>query len=343
MTEPQVTIIVVPRERFSLTQESLESIYEYTETPFHLVYVDGGSPTHIRQYLATQSQQKNFQLIRTNYYLTPNRARNIGLQQVSTKYVVFIDNDVIVSPGWLQQMIQCAEETGATIVTPLTGEGMPVHERVHCAGGEAHLVIKEEGSEVKRYILSKLHYRGRRLKDVQGKLTRKATEMAEFHCIFVRTAIFEKIGLLDEAVMNTKEHADFCMTVAQAGGTVYLEPSSLVTYVPGLSPCWSDLHFYMLRWSDAWGIASLKRLQKKWNLTEDEHGGGYLIWRRKLAIIRPLMEHMPGGQKNKLLQKAFVLIEVILNRLIVSHYALSQVWHKSEPTPTPLQQSSSSS
>ncbi len=332
--EPQVTIVVVPRERFSFTSESLESIYEYTEIPFKLVYVDGGSPPHIQSYLKSQSQQKNFQLIRTDYYLCPNRARNIGLSQVNSKYLVFVDNDVVASPGWLRQMVQCAEETGATIVTPLTGEGLPVHERVHCAGGEAHIMSQGEGVDARRYIHARLYYRGQRLKKVQSQLKRQPTELAEFHCMMVRTEIFEKIGLLDESIMNTKEHADFCMTVTQAGGTVYLEPSSLVTYVPGLSFHWSDLHFYMLRWSDAWGIASLKRLRDKWNLSNDEYGIGYLVWRRKMAIIRPLMQSLPYGQKNKLLQKTLVLMDIILNRFIVIHYSLTQLGRKRELTST---------
>lgn len=116
MSEAIVTIVVVPRERFSCTQASLESIYEHTKIPFKLIYVDGNSPTKVRKYLQKQAQEKNFQLIRTDYYLSPNHARNIGLSHVDTKYLVFLDNDVIVSPGWLQALVNCAETTGATVV-----------------------------------------------------------------------------------------------------------------------------------------------------------------------------------------------------------------------------------
>lgn len=70
MTEPQVTIVFVPRERFSCTRESLESIYEYTEIPFKLIYVDGNSPAKVRQYLQDQAHLKDFQIIRTDYYLS---------------------------------------------------------------------------------------------------------------------------------------------------------------------------------------------------------------------------------------------------------------------------------
>lgn len=91
-SEPQVTIVVVPRERFQFARESLESLYKNTELPFKLVYVDNNSPAKLRRYLKTQAQAKGFQLIRSDYYLSPNQARNFVLRQVSSKYVVFVDN-----------------------------------------------------------------------------------------------------------------------------------------------------------------------------------------------------------------------------------------------------------
>jgi hypothetical protein len=65
MTEPLVTLVVVPRERFSCAQASLESIYQYTTMPFKLVYVDGNSPAKVQRYLQQKAQEKNFQIIRS--------------------------------------------------------------------------------------------------------------------------------------------------------------------------------------------------------------------------------------------------------------------------------------
>lgn len=63
--------------------------------------------------MQAKAQAKNFKIIRTDYYLSPNHARNIGLSDVDTKYLVFVDNDVIFFPGWLQALVTCAEETNA--------------------------------------------------------------------------------------------------------------------------------------------------------------------------------------------------------------------------------------
>ncbi|RCJ24665.1 glycosyl transferase family 2 [Nostoc minutum NIES-26] len=345
----EVTIIVVARERFSYTRQSLESIYEHTDYPFKLIYVDGGSPRHIRDYLAEQAQQKQFQLIRTNYYLSPNRARNIGLQQVTSKYVVFIDNDVIVAPNWLQPLVECAKETGATIVTPIICQGIPLHQEVHCAGGESGILVETQGETTRRRIIEKIDKQGLRVADVQPRLQRQKTGLAEFHCMMVRTEIFQQIGLLDEGLLNTKEYVDLGMLVAEAGGTIYLEPKSLMTFVTGqllqmnsvTGPLLelTDIHYYMLRWSDAWELASLHHLRDKWNLTEDEYFKNRyrrLGWRRNMTIINPFVQKLPIGKFGvRLVKKILRFIDKALNPYISSHYARTQMQSVQNQAPIP--------
>ena len=77
---PKVTLIVNPRERFSYAKQSLESIYADTEYPFDLVYVDVCSPKLVRRYIEQKAQEKSFPLLRTDYYISPNQARNVGLR-----------------------------------------------------------------------------------------------------------------------------------------------------------------------------------------------------------------------------------------------------------------------
>ena len=324
LIEAQVTVVVVPRERFSCTRESLESIYQYTEAPFKLIYVDGNSPNKIQHYLQEQAQEKGFQLIRTDYYLTPNHARNLGLAQVDTKYVVFMDNDVIVSSGWLNHLVKCAEETEATVVGPLMCQDKPLHEIVHFAGGESHIWTDKTG---RRRIREKMYKQGQRVADVLSQLQRQPTELAEFHCVLVRTEIFERIGRLDEAFFNTKEHLDFCMSVKELGGTVYFEPDSIVTYVPGPPLEQTDLRYYMLRWSDEWTLSSLHRMRDKWNIVED----GYfqakykkLGWRRYMTIIEPLVRRLTFGSNNELLCRALAWLEHPINRYLTTRYAQQQ-------------------
>ncbi|NJO39265.1 MAG: glycosyltransferase [Cyanobacteria bacterium CRU_2_1] len=326
LLDAQITIVVVPRERFSCAVRSLESIYEHTTTPFKLVYVDGNSPAKVRRYLEEQAKDKKFQLICTDYYLYPNQARNLGLAAVKTKYVVFIDNDVMVSPGWLNALVQCAEEMNATVVGPLMCQHEPLHEEVHFAGGESHIWVDSIG---RRRLREKMYQQGRKVEQLQSQLQRQKTELAEFHCVLVRTEIFDRLGSLDEKILNTKEHLDFCMSVIQAGGTVYFEPNCIVTYVPGPPLEWSDLHYYMLRWSDAWTLASLHRIRDKWNLAED----GYfqtkykkLGWRRYGTIIEPFIRRLTFGIGNDFLTRALAKLEHFFNQYLTDRHA--QIQHQ---------------
>lgn len=322
---PDVTIVVVPRERFSCTQESLESIYDHTNAPFKLVYVDGNSPTKVRRYLEDRSKACGFKLVRTDYYLSPNQARNIGFAHVDTKYLVFIDNDAVVAPDWLSKLVECAEATDAAVVGPLMCQDKPVHEIIHVAGGDARIWVDKTG---KRRLREKIYLQNKRVSDLRDRLKRSPTEMVEFHCMLIRTSIFEKTGLLDEALLSTREHLDFCMLVAQVGGKVYLEPESLVTYVPGPPIEWSDLHFYMLRWSDEWELASLKHLCEKWDVIEDGNFQARykrMGWRRYITIFEPLSKQIAFGIGSTLLARILGKLDhLFMNPYITDRHARIQ-------------------
>jgi GT2 family glycosyltransferase len=325
MSEPRVTIVISPRERFSFTRENLESIYENTNTPFSLVYVDGGSPIEIKQYLEAQAQERGFKLIRTEQYLAPNQARNLAIPHVDTEFILFVDNDVLVNPNWLNLLIQCADETTATVVCPLTCIGKKINETIHLAGGEARIYEEETETGTVRKVHEKHYFVNRPVADVQDQLHRKQCEFAEFHCMLVRTEIFSRIGRLDEGLINTREHIDFCMSVTNVGGTIFCEPASVVTYVPDLPFNFADLSFFLLRWSDAWELESLDYFQKKWNLTTNDKyfkkRYKRLGHRRHFAFLRPFLRRFTFGKENPWLEQQAIALERKLNRWMSDRYA----------------------
>ena len=98
---PKVTVVMSPRERFSLTERSITSLFGDLSVPFDFICVDGGSPASVRDYLQHEATRRSFRLIRTDYYLTPNEARNLATEQVRTRYVVFIDMmSLSLRDGW---------------------------------------------------------------------------------------------------------------------------------------------------------------------------------------------------------------------------------------------------
>jgi len=313
----QVTIVVVPRERFSFTRPSLESLYQWTDGAVELIYVDGGSPSPFKDYLEQESGRRGFRLIRTDHFLSPNRARNLALGYVKTRYVVFVDNDILFFPGWLEALRRCAEETGAWIVAPVCCVGEGEENIVHIAGGEARIEERDGG----RFLHEHHRFAGARLSDIRYELRREPCELAEFHCMLVRADVFGRVGLLDEELLSSPEHIDLCLQVRGAGGTVFFEPSSVVSYVPPLRFSKADLRYFLLRWSEVWNRASLIRFRLKWNLCEDDPflraHDDWLRRHRQMFLtpsrdfLRPLLGRKPSRW---LLRRVLLPLEIGLNR-----------------------------
>ena len=302
MSEPLVTIVVVPRERFSVTRRALEALYASTLAPFRLVYVDGGSPARIRRYLAAQARTRGFELVRTERHLVPNEARNIGLRRVRTRYVVFIDNDAVPAPGWLERLVECAEQTGAWVVGPLYFMGEPEREEIHMAAGDAGIEDRPEG----RRFFERHRFTGKRLDEVREHLARIPCGQVEFHCMLVRTAAFERLGPLDEAMMSMAEHSDLCLLVRRAGGEVYFEPTATVTYITSGRFRWSDYRYFLRRWSEAWTDATVAHFRQKWALGADDPATAafrpFVAAHRHLATIdrvRPVLDRLLGWRMGR--------------------------------------------
>ncbi len=342
MSQPTVTIIVVPRERFQFARESLDSLYENTFVPFKLIYVDNHSPSKLRQHLEFQSLLRRFQVVRSETYLSPNQARNLGLQQVTTPYVVFVDNDVVFAPGWLEKLVSCTEETGATVVGSLVCQYRPVHTIVHCAGGT--YMAPDDYSAFARGELNpsgtldqiggwKIQectpYQNQPLATVRDQIDRQPTSFVEFHAMLVRTAIFDRIGPLDEGFSCTKEYLDFCMMVTRAGGLIYLEPKSIVTFLthpPAPALQWSDIPYFMLRWSDSWELSTLLHYQHKWGLQESSYFQKRyqkLGQRRRKALIRPIANKFAflGKPVTQWIEKQLFQLEKRINHRLTDHHA----------------------
>jgi len=341
MEYPQVTIIVVPRERFQFTQKSLESLYQNTHHPFRLIYIDNNSPEHIREYLETQAQQKDFEIVRSPYYLSPNQARNAGLRRVTTPFVAFVDNDIMFSPGWLEALMTCASETGGSVVGSLVCQYEPLHTIVHCIGGDymtpddyAKFSRGERGPKGTTdnagawTIEEKTYFQNQPIAELQDSLHRQTVGFIEFHAMLVRTRLFNRTGLLDEGFFCTKEYLDFCMTVIRLGEPIYLEPTSVVTFLthpPAPTMELSDLPYFMLRWSDEWELASLKHFQKKWNLAESRYFQKRykkLGQRRRKELIKPLVAQFSflNEPAKRWLEKRLVNVEKIFNHYLSRQY-----------------------
>jgi glycosyltransferase involved in cell wall biosynthesis len=259
---------VVPRERFSVAAASLDSVRDHSPGDWPIVYVDGRSPARVRRHVQQVATQRGVTVVASKRYLTPNRARNLGFARVSTPYTIFLDNDVVVPPGALETLVRCADATGAAFVTPIycigAGDDDPV---VHAAGGESRVVDGPDGPR----LLDRHGFVHERLSQVRPQVRRERTDFTEFHCVLVRSEVLAMLGGLDDRYRAVFEHIDFTMQAATHGGG-WLEPDSVVTYVPPPPFRLTDLPYYLLRWSKAWIDADFEAFAAKWRLHADDPG-----------------------------------------------------------------------
>jgi hypothetical protein len=261
-THNAASVVVVPRERFGSAIESLESLLATVSPGTRLVYVDAGSPRSIAREIAGSAVLNDFLLLRTDRYVSPNEARNLAVPYITTDAVAFVDNDVIVEPGWLEGLVDCAAATDAWLVTPIVVQQGAGGTVTHMAGGDCRIV----DADGRRRFREEHRWLGRPLEDLPA-LDRQRTEFVEFHCVLVTRPALDSCFPLDEQLRSNREHCDLSLQVRARGGAIWLEPSVAVAQlaIPRRRPI-RDRRYHPLRWSDSWNRASMVRFREKWDL-----------------------------------------------------------------------------
>lgn len=158
-------------------------------------------------------------------------------------------------------------------------------QTIHSTGGEAGFFEKDGV----RGLYERTDNSMCKLDEIRPLLSRRQTEIAEFHCVMIRRDVFEVVGKFDEGLKNTREHTDFCLRIREAGGSIYLEPDSVVSYVTPPPLTLTDIGLYLFRWSEIWNEASLAHMSRKWRLNDDYASlrRNWLTPQRRVAL-RPL-------------------------------------------------------
>lgn len=313
-----VSIIVVPRENFSHALRCLSTLIDNTDLPYRLIYVEGGAPRRIRAALRDRVRGQGGIYISSSHYLRPTRARNLGLAEAHTRYALFIDNDVLVTPGWLPRLVECAEQHQAAYVSPvilLHGTSPPA---VHVAGGVNR--IEQRGGQ-RRFIEAYHHMYGGTIDDLTSVGGAVETTMAEFHAVLVRRTILQELGGLYEGCSTAFEHNDLCLSIAGIGGKGWLEPRAVVDYLHQSRTTFTDCNYMMLRWSKSWIGESLEAFCRKWGLEQSDLGFDlslrFLHERRFVPFqgILKIAERLAGKSGTRAIEK---LVELWIEKILVS-------------------------
>src|SRR5262245_54708619 len=115
-----VTIVVVPRDRFSSVIDCVKSIRQHTDILYRLVILDFGYSQATLTRLREQAGEVPFELVSCGRTI-PLAAFREYLARIATPYVAWVDNDTYVTAGWMRALLDRAAQ-GARVILPVTLE-----------------------------------------------------------------------------------------------------------------------------------------------------------------------------------------------------------------------------
>ena len=282
--ERAVTVVMTCRERHGLADAAIESVLRNTSMPFRFVYADVSAPEWLRQKLSDHAKDGALQVVRFDEPLWPNEVRRRIAPSLDTPYAVFIDDDVLVSPGWLEHLVACADETGAGIVGALYlwGDDDSTN-RIHMAGG-----LLEEEREDGGIVLKERHgYLNAALDKVE--LKRRECGFVEFHCMLMRREVYRAAEIFDDRIVCVHEHIHASLVAREMGYKTFVEPAARVVYRVSAPYAFSDLGVFRRRWSSQACNSSIRAFSERWGVIDDERSfgvRGYVA--RHIADIDPI-------------------------------------------------------
>ena len=279
------------RERHSLADAAIDGVLRATTRPYRFVYLDVQSPPWLRTRLAERATAGELEVVRFDEPVWPQEARLRIADDIDTDYVVFLDNDVEVAPGWLDALVRCADETGAGIVGPLYlwGDGVKP-PTIHMAGG----VLTESATSAGR-VLEEAHLLQGANAAAAADLIRRPCDYLEFHCMMIRTSLLRGDSVLDGRLRCVHEHIDASLSAKKRGHASLLEPAAQVTYLAFADYRLDELAFFRARWSAEEAEANIATFCRKWNVVDDARsfGGVRAFLSQHVAQVDPLRAGHP--------------------------------------------------
>lgn len=205
--EPRTSVVVISYNQWHLTERCLQSIADHSDTDaLEVIVVDNASadetPQRLQSWADVDPARRKIVLNDDNRGFGP--AVNQGLAMAQGDYLVILNNDIIVGPGWLRGMRRHLE------VNPQLGILCPVTNNI---GNEAQVAL--HGSTPAEVFESARYYNLGRA----GKLL--PLTIAAFFCVMMPRRVYAAIGGLDEQfVPGFFEDDDYCLRVKELGLTI---------------------------------------------------------------------------------------------------------------------------
>ncbi|MEW6659546.1 MAG: glycosyltransferase [Thermodesulfobacteriota bacterium] len=216
------SIIIPVFNNLSLTRQCLEAIEENTDAPHEIIVVDNGSSDGTRDYLHRLEAGGLVRAITNRANLGFAKASNQGAQAARGEYLVFLNNDTIVQPGWLRELVNAAQKdekigaVGAKLLYP--------DDSIQHAG----VVFNE-----KKLVHHIYKYFNRDHPAVNKEREFQAVTAA---CMLIQKDLFFKVGAFPEGYRNGLEDVDLCFTLREQGYKNVYTPRAVVYHLESKTP-----------------------------------------------------------------------------------------------------------
>jgi GT2 family glycosyltransferase/glycosyltransferase involved in cell wall biosynthesis len=218
--QPRVSIVIPVHNKIAYTAACLHSLAEHAgTTPFEVIVVDDASSDATAERLA---QIGGVQAVPNAQNLGFVGSCNAGAQNAKGEFVLFLNNDTVVTPGWLEALLRCADEepdaglVGAKLVYP---DG-----RLQEAGG----IVFADGSGWN-------YGRFDDPNDPRYNFRREA-DYCSGAAVLLRRELFHALGGFDARYAPAYyEDTDLAFAVRAAGKKILFEPRSTVIHFEGVT------------------------------------------------------------------------------------------------------------
>jgi GT2 family glycosyltransferase len=224
--DPVASVVIPVMDNLVLTRLCLESILvDRRARDLELVVVDNGSVDGTAAYLAQLAQRMhNLRVLTQERNLGYAAAVNLGVSASTAEVIVLCNNDVVVTPGWVDRLIDHLAP-GVGLVAPVT-DGAPGAARVprHWTTYGELLERADERAAV---------FAG----------TSRPTDRITYCCVAIPRAAWERTGGLDEgygtAMFEDDDHVDrllaagYRMLIADDVLVAHFGEATLGTMAPG--------------------------------------------------------------------------------------------------------------
>ncbi|MBA2077455.1 glycosyltransferase [Rhodanobacter sp. PCA2] len=217
---PRVSVIVPVHGKLPYTVACLRSIARHdAHAAYEVIVVDDASPDDSASVLG---RIDGLRLLRNERNLGFIGSCNLGAAAARGEYLLFLNNDTQVTPGWLDRLLDCFVEeadcgvAGSRLVYP---DG-----RLQEAGG----LVYADGSA--------WNYGRFEDRDDPRFLYRRDVDYVSGAALMIEAALFRNVGGFDQRYAPAYcEDMDLAFAVRATGRRVIYQPESLVVHCEGIS------------------------------------------------------------------------------------------------------------